>query len=545
MKTLKTKKFLSKGDVLGQQINFSIEGRDRYSTIPGCFLSTVMFTILAIALYNFGAELFDQKNPDVTYQFSKEKEYPEVDLMANQLLPVLSLMLPYSTDPLPKTEILNHIHLRVKVRIGEMVLLPSGEMEYQWKYVAYEGVPCDEKKLESLMSVLKENPSDLDAYLKTTICPNITAGWEIGGKLTNPPYKTVLYEVFPCVYDGDPSECEDLKPGSTLQVSNFESALDFNNYKNPHYKVVSFDRSIGIGPGLRPLKSNKFKRVVLNDITNDFFDPIERENYFDFGAFYSTVFERTPASTKCSRADLDAGICKPIFVYLLKPSGDTDTYTRKYPTFLEVAGNIGGFADIVVFIFALIYGFYNSRKLDYFLKKKIWKSDSKEIKKIFKKGANLNLEDEIMSSETYIENVVMGKFLEKFLITEEEKVLLPFALTNLKNQKKKNFEAKEAFSMEEIAKIYENVRKKPEENLLRECFKMFLLESCPEMIKSDLKNIKQKKEEEKKADLVGDGSSNNKKLDKVVTKEKIKQNKVGIVVEKETRNKLSISLEIE
>lgn len=301
--------------------------------------------------------------------------------------------------------------MRVKIQTLEMVVLPSGVLGHQDKSSVYKGVPCTREIFGSMMEFFDQNPRDKSLILSSFICPNITEGWEIGGKPSDLSYKTIKYEIFPCVYENDPSDCKDLRKSSSLHIFYLQAVPDFSNYESPMYRETSYDRSIGMGPTIQPFITNKMKRVVVNDRTSDIFDSKEKLNYFEFGDFHTATHERSPATTKCSRVELDSGVCKPVFEMLLKPSGDTDTYTRKYVTFLEVIGNIGGFADIVVLFFGMIYGIYNSKKLELYLKNKIWGTNSKMINKVFEaeKEVDTDLNQDVMSSEAFIDNTLLIK----------------------------------------------------------------------------------------------------------------------------------------
>lgn len=109
-KTQKAKNFLCKGDFLDEQINLTIKGGDNYSTIPGCILSVLMILTLTVVTFKFGSEFFDSKNPDLNYNFSREKEFPHVNLLEHKLMPVIAI---YDSDIfklIPKNKI-SHIYI--------------------------------------------------------------------------------------------------------------------------------------------------------------------------------------------------------------------------------------------------------------------------------------------------------------------------------------------------------------------------------------------------------------------------------------------------
>src|SRR3990167_8682486 len=171
MKTL-TRRVLSlfkSTDLLGHHIHLTLRGNAEVKTYAGAALSLAAVSIfLAITIYTF-KEALSTDNPNVLMQESIAREFPPIDLVATNQMPVVLFF--NGVVPVVVSEINRYIHV-------EMALLSIKNVNSTISFMSKQVplVPCSDLGWESIkrFSTPDSEPVEDLYIMKFGLCPNIT-----------------------------------------------------------------------------------------------------------------------------------------------------------------------------------------------------------------------------------------------------------------------------------------------------------------------------------------------------------------------------------
>jgi hypothetical protein len=98
-------------DFMGEEPKFTYNGRPRYQTFFGAFVSVIVVLTIAISIWKSFNDFNDPNSVEVSTSTVFEKIYPKINMIENDFYPILAVRKIGSTvtGPLLATEAVKHI----------------------------------------------------------------------------------------------------------------------------------------------------------------------------------------------------------------------------------------------------------------------------------------------------------------------------------------------------------------------------------------------------------------------------------------------------
>ncbi len=492
-------------DFLGAKFEMNIKGKPKYTTLMGTLFSISCVILLLLGFFVFTGNLTDKSSPEVTINSQILKEYPFMDLYNDSIVPGFSLF--------NGTHFVKNVDTYVYTKVLAMIItidykdvvskIPTLEI------IPIEYIPCTlvPQALLDTMTRFRKKPQEF--LLNYGLCPDIAniSNWYVQGMLSNPPFHYIQIHVLPCIETG----LYPCKPfvdiiDTKIKMVIIEKAVDFSEVTDALEYNVNFDHEYYLNPAQTSRFSFFFKRNNIQNDMSDFLKPNEVVSFVDEEKIISTTGFRD-GSVFCTPDQLSTTSfsCPPYVSFDLRSGAKLMTISRRYEKFFATISEIGGYTELVIVVFGLLYIIYNQYFYERFMRKEVVKMERDTIARLFEfEGANSN------KLTQFLKNVVEKDFdaitlfremnnfsvMENVIFEEHHKVLLPLVIIGIKNERRKStllagkkkeiVEKKEkGEEYEDLIVAYNKLKGYHPSNEIEELVKDFFIKNVPENLKID------------------------------------------------------------
>ena len=396
----RTKRLLStlnpaNADILGKELQFKYSNSsERFQTIPGGLLSILVLLCTLFIAISAVLNFIDKTSPSVSILTKYVFDPPDFDLHDQDLLPPLTLSLPGRL--IPTSEVSSYITIKLSVLLFTVDAV-SGLPTYM-EEVVVDYVPCKTVRDRKLVDAIKEgNPVSFGLLEEFGLCPDtkiMDSRIKASGRFERTPFRSVMLQVLPCSLP-DVSLCRPASQLKGLTVSHVlvRRVFDGSNYKNPIAFLPEFDANIGIDTRSTKNSYYKLRKNEIWDSELDFFGDKLKTKFDDYFLFGTDFRQRDVGQVYCDHQRL--ALCEPYLVVSYQATGETKVVTRTYNKLFETLGEIGGAREIVMILAALLYAYYNEKRLEASLRRDVLGGRELEsVSKYFEGDKKLNAVDE-------------------------------------------------------------------------------------------------------------------------------------------------------
>jgi len=341
-------------DVIGLKFTFKVDGKENYRTNFGAFLSILYLFLLIGLFFVFGIDLYQRKNPKVSYN--------------NKIVPHEEIYLS------------NHnftLAFRVEDYLAKMIV---NESIFHHELAYYKFVLKENGEWENVLGQLPtiQRCQDLNSTKGTEEFYNISlASWYcidfnnliMGGNWDGDFVYGLLINTKQCQFSKN-SKClkeQELKSifQNEITGSNFyyslmylEALPDMDDFDRPIKQYFNYKfESLSLKVQKRRLQY--FKRVIIKNDKGWFFNDLEEKEYLS---------SDTIVSDFNFKDELNEDVVYSHYIYF---ANKVDIYNRSYIKIQEVIANIGGFSKILYAILTYIYLLFGKYLKNIYLIKRI------------------------------------------------------------------------------------------------------------------------------------------------------------------------------
>jgi hypothetical protein len=349
------KNIITKVDLFGQKIGLKLNNEDSAKTLIGGVLTIFLMFALTALFFIFLSVFFEKKQPIVSVENAVLTYHPSITLNKMNMPIALSLLNPNNEI------VFDDSMLNLEVSIISMNNTGTG---YDEQFL--ELVKCGYSDFPMLNETYFDTIG-LNRYLCVkNLNSTITGYWD---------ESFISYFSIKVKYCQDNNNCsniEDIKKFVAKQIIYFEIYLANTNinpqsYSNPltYYIINKF----------RTLKNNFYKEYSLY-IKNQILETDEGILFTDMRTQDAIVFDDSDADESIIGDD---GVLIQACIY---SSPNQDTYHRSYVKIQSVIANVGGIANVLIFVLKYFCYFFTKVKNDETILNKIYDfeitNDSKE-----------------------------------------------------------------------------------------------------------------------------------------------------------------------
>ena len=450
----KVSDFIKYWDNLGAEYSLSYKRAPRHESLFGAALTVIAYIVVGFASFTTIKKYFDRTNVDVSSSIQFSKTYPEINLAAIDLYPVIilfdssGLLIPHN-----KTETFAEIEGYI-IESTLTSLLDDSEGFNTTQ--SFDYIPCKKIK-EKFYEKFYADPTVKDWIEVGGLCPNITdlSKFKISGSIVSLPFSYFQISVNPCSL-ADDEKCQEAHKVDGLEVNFVIPQYSFHpeDFENPVEIQPNIDEVFHVNIKTLTQYRFQFKNVEIeDDISENFF--AKPKTVASFTDLDQKKFKRTFVRRQASDEYLaycDSDYCDSYIDFLILSGIKQIKVTRKYTKLADVQGDVGGFLGLAISCFGFVYIFYGYKehqnmKVEIFCKRKKTKKPRKTrnpagyltVKKLEASQLSKDKSEEEIKDEA-VEDRQDGLFILKSLVSidvlasaffsESHKKLLPVALNN-------------------------------------------------------------------------------------------------------------------
>ena len=171
---------------------------------------------------------------------------------------------------------------------------------------------------------------------------------------------------------------------TNLYFTTLIKAFDPNNHTHPVTTLPEFDGILRLNPQSRKIMSNMVKFNEIWDDHLDFFDADLRLRYADYQLRLKDEAMRDPDQIHCTKEMIERNdfSCLPYVHFSFQSSGETTIIRRTYIKFFSSLGEVGGTAEILILLSVLLYSWYNRFFMNKFLKRELFGKEQRDQEKL-------------------------------------------------------------------------------------------------------------------------------------------------------------------
>lgn len=454
---------ISELDYFGEELGFNFNGDSQYRTKFGVICTMLFYSMIFLSGYYFLSKFFETKNPDVQFATYRIKQYIEADLPKKNYH-IFFMLKNYHGEFLPVEDLASTLSV-----YGHSV---SYKLDRKTKKQVYVDQPLDFEIVRCLnvdwyKSDLRKkyvaDDSATDHLIKESAACITNSSIPIKGSPVDDTYTYLSIKVLQCEPDlvGTPEGERECFPehftGLSMTVGIFSAGIDIENKDNPlqyglnieNSFTISLDNFVEVGMTVKKIE-------VLTD-HGLFYERVKKDDALVLGAIRSSsILRKKPDGI--SNAQFVNNY--PVFELKVESSNSVEQFSRSYVTMFDLFGNIGGTADMILFLIVLFYSWYNTYFFDRDLPKIYSKSflpedmikssakpkngDSISLKRYEAQKVQYEAMKEIVDNSLSLEGLMsssnLNLFFEGIFLKDYQKMLLPIVALMLKKNEidKKN-----------------------------------------------------------------------------------------------------------
>lgn len=467
---LKKYNILPMFDIFGREVSLKALKRTTFKTASGSVLSILFYIFMVFNLFYFIREILDTTNPDiyVSTEFTETSEH--INIGKTKQIPGFAIFQTGFEGVYPKTVDQLSKYITVEMEIHE-ITQEAGEL-IDLKKTKLEITECkNSRKSDSILVALSTSKGQqfIQRFGK---CLNNSADSDlfVYGTNIDSKYKFIQINVFPCSLD--PSECAPVE--SIIRVVIFfgfiKPLINLKMKKNPFSFTVDSHSDQLIIPTLTIFSDITFQQNQIIDDDRDFFErKVTYQQAIQDDKIITSKFRNF--NIHCTKEQISTEQCEPYQIVRLKASRLKTAHYRVYPKIIESIGILGGFLQVLIIFFEIVYTVYNRCFKKRFMIRELVGYDSKLVHVIYSsdKYYKENLKDliklvvqEAQDSIYVAEKIHFNHFLEGLFFQDYHKILTPFLILNIQNTKQIRMNESDRLSdknseknlVENLSKVY-------------------------------------------------------------------------------------------
>lgn len=347
---------LKKGDILAEGISLSIGGHSTFKTYLGFIFSMAYAAVvLGVSVTQIQA-YFDTSSPTVISDSYSTKNYPAIDLRANNLNPVV---VAWSTevDIIEAEDIDKYFTLKAQKIIWGFATASDGSSIQTKNFEDIPMVACkslseDHKKSYDYM----KTSSFYDIMMGNGICIDFPANFTVQGNGADDLYSLFTLKLMPCSLESGCKSADEMAKVNFV-VGMPITGYNASNYHDPLNIALNIDEVYYVHPLLKQAYLSKIRQNRVTDYVGLFPDWKQRTSLWEVGGLTQVTQYRSNV-IKCTKAQVsinDNPACLSYFEYSVQSSGMVTVNKRIYQSLSETLGNIGGSTQVIFVLLMLIY----------------------------------------------------------------------------------------------------------------------------------------------------------------------------------------------
>lgn len=492
-------KFLKSMDLFGPKFELSFGGKTRYQSKTGGILTILAYIFILSSFGLLMNQLFDPKNVDVSTVVQYSQVNQKIDLAKNVFYPIVGIRLPNPEDDgLVRLIDANENYTRFFYGVaftGEFNYTNLEKRDFNSKLIEeFAFFPCKTIKSPLKDKIYELNEKMRDFGEKYGFCLNMTNldNFWVEGNVVEPPYRFFSMSFFPCIR-GSEEDCapKEQISGIELFILSTKFGFDPENKNNPVSRTAAFEENIRFNLFFKKTKTIRFKTTKIYDDRGEFAgDPEYKTEFQDVDESSISYGARGSISHFCDFTN--GNQCDALVEIALESDKKEVKIVRSYKKIFDILGEFGGVVEIVITAAGLLYLVYSFSKVDRSLAKKVYKGDLESLDSVIKeknseeiKKSMIKILDEDKNIINIFKQLSYAKVMKEALLTDEEKILLPYVLANfeMKNKGVKNKGKETVFSEGGQGANYElevdRLKAFVPENRFQEDIQKYFLEKLP------------------------------------------------------------------
>lgn len=435
-------------DRLGPNIQFNTGGKSSYQTLMGSFCTVLLYLILGAGMYRFTIEFLDDTNPRVRseIQLLDYNQSLNISIKDGHFLGFILSSERSSLEPGPAflTDFSQYATVDIKLfQTRQIEKNDNSEIEIvniQQNFVVQK---CTEKS--QLIKAIEGKSKAIESIFKNFgNCATLTdeegnpKEVQIKNSRLDVEYSFIRISVYPCSLP-DPNNCKKISElkGLSFNFLEISKFIDYSKKDEFMQRVIDVENTFTFSQNMITQQSNYLIHEDLYDDDSFFREPKLRAQFINSDQKHNQYIPRNSVQIHCKTSEINEGKCDPYLILELKSSGKKKKIMREYPGILEVIGNIGGFAEIFTFIFALAYSIYHEFAFKKYLIKTVFNVSEKDFKE---------------TEKHFIKSLTKSLSRKKSKISFKESKILP--VTDYKKIIEEDFEISKLFSQINKSEVF-------------------------------------------------------------------------------------------
>ena len=375
---------IKKWDFLGSEFQLKYSDSDRFQTTYGGCLSLFVIIMVTLASIVTVRNLFSTTSPSVYVSSTTSDKVPKIDLYENDIFMAFSAILNGGTATENPKTLAKYLTIKGFVETFEADFQQG--TEYKLVNLAeINYVPCSELQDKRPLKSLIDNNISETVILSSFVCPelqNLTDKYFVESRFQDPPNYFFNIYIYPCSLP-DQSQCasEAELNKFNLVFSSVENTIDVSNKHHPLKFNVEFDGYYVMNFEQEKHILNKLKYGEIRDDYWDFFGDRLNTRYVFAETGVLDTEKRDPTIRYCDvrlMREKDFIGCPPLMRIRFIATPVTKITTRSYNKVFSSLGEIGGTAEILTLLTAVIYLWYNNHHLKKYIQEKMISSRRQE-----------------------------------------------------------------------------------------------------------------------------------------------------------------------
>jgi hypothetical protein len=337
------KNCISSIDFLGPILNFKIQGNKNFKSSFGGLSSILLFVIAVVAFLGFGKDLFEKKQPRVTFNRITDGEDIQLKYLTDGNF-LFSIYDQYTDQQIPDFE------RRFEVYYDFLDFRGQGMIDTNFRNPFEK---CSKEVTQNYTGYLNMDPSTYYCFPKNSKI-------EVEGVMSQGKSSLVRLQLDYCKNNTNPqklktncipkADTQKFLESKRIQMNYIiETALiKTNNYKDPSSKYI-YSNSINTNALTWTRLNILFKKIIINTDLGFFLDDQQD---------LSIMALESVTSESIYSPDSDT-----VFSFLIGNSPWKEIYTRSYIKIQDVFAIMGGFLNASVIILKLIVDYIARPKL--------------------------------------------------------------------------------------------------------------------------------------------------------------------------------------
>ena len=197
---------------------------------------------------------------------------------------------------------------------------------------------------------------------------------QVEGGQQSPTYTRFETTFYPCSLR-DPSKCASFREMAQIKIfsSYLTKVANYSDKAEP-LSHVFYDHGTEfyIKPQSKTRMVHFLKKNSIFDNKHDFFGEMFKDSFMDVSAMKATTGTRPSARLYCSESQIDVeGGCDPYFVHIARSADTRTEIYREYPKIFSSISEIGGYTDLIIYVFWSFYFFYNKSQYHLWVKEQL------------------------------------------------------------------------------------------------------------------------------------------------------------------------------